>query len=1018
MNLLRVVNSRARLGTLLLCVFSFGADSKPDPFLENIRNSPALTGEQQQKTFHLPPGFEIQLVAAEPDIGKPINMAFDASGRLWITESREYPFPAKPDKGRDKIRVLSDFDENGRAKKISVFAEGLNIPIGIYPFKQGVIAFSIPYIYYFRDTDGDGKADQKEILYGRFGFERDTHGLTGSFRRGFDGWLYGNHGYNNISTIQGTDGKAFTMRSGNVYRMRVDGTHAEQFVWGTVNPFGTTFDPLGNIYISDCHTWPIDPLLRGGYYPHFGNTNDGLGYAPTIMHHLHGSTAIAGIACYADEQFPAEYRNNFFIGNPMTCRVDRDSLVQKGSTGIAKEEADFVACDDPWFRPVDVQLGPDGALYVADFYNRIIGHYEVALDHPGRDRERGRIWRIVYTGGGKVPRPASPDLAVAATSELIGYLNHANLGVRMRATDQITDRIGAAAAEPLKAVVAQTTSAIQKVHALWALHRLGTLEAATLAAGARDGDRVVRVHSMRMFADMTTLSAEQHEIVLAALKDADPLVQRCAADALAWHADAANIRPLLDLISHVPAEDEQLVYTIRLSLKHQLLVAGMFAHLPAGMSEQDARIIAGVCLAVPSAEAGSFLIKHLETKRIDPAAADPSLRHAARYAPDAELGVLTSLGKTLAGNNADAGLALFKAVQEGLAQRGKALDESARQWAMEVASQLLANPGNGKRASERRQGAAELARTVGLAKLEPQLTNLLADKSADAASRSAAAKALAGLRAQSLVAGLSKILADGSEPASLREQGAAALAELKTGPARQAIADAMQAASQGVQTKFALALVADREGAELLLQTIAAGKASPRLLLEASVKERLAAAKLGDLDQRIAKLTQGLAPASEAIQKLIDQRRAAFKADAASADKGAKVFATNCAACHSIGGQSGMVGPQLDGVATRGVDRIIEDVLDPNRNVDPGFYYSMVTLADGNLVVGLQRREEGELLVFADTTGKEIKVAKKEIKKRVESKRSLMLDNFHELIGPDDFNDLLAYLMAKGGGKQ
>lgn len=1018
MNLLRVTNSRARLGALLLCAFSFGADNKPDPFLADIRSSPALTGEEERKAFHVPPGFEVQLVASEPDISKPINMAFDASGRLWITESHEYPFPAKPNKGHDKIRILSDFDESGRARKNVVFADDLNIPIGIYPYKDGAIGFSIPYIYYFHNVDANGKATQRDILYGTFGYDRDTHGLTGSFRRGFDGWVYGNHGYNNISTIKGSDGKAFTMRSGNIYRMRADGSHAEQFAWGTVNPFGTCFDPLGNMYISDCHTWPVDPIMHGGYYPHFGNTHDGLGFAPTVIHHLHGSTAIAGIINYADDKFPPEFRNNFYIGNPMTCRIDRDSVVQKGSTGIAKEEPDFLASDDPWFRPVDVQLGPDGAMYIADFYNRIIGHYEVPLGHPGRDRERGRIWRVVYTGGGKAPKPASPDLTVATAGELIGYFNHSNLNVRMRATDQITDRIGSAAVDVLKAAVAQPVSGTQKVHALWALHRLGALDAAALAAAAHDADRVVRVHAMRIFADMPTLSAEQHEMVLAALKDADPLVQRCGTDALTWHPDATNIRPLLDLFSGVPAEDEQLVYTIRLSLKHQLLVSGMFAQLPAGMNAAEARLIAGVCLAVPSPEAGSFLIKHLQSQRIDAAAADPSLRHAARYAPDAELAALISLGKSLAGTNADAGLALFKAVQEGLAQRGKALDEAGKTWAMEVASQLLANPGKGKRSSERRQGAAELARTVGLVSLEPQLTNLLADKSADAASRAAAGKALVGIRAPSVVAALSRILSDGAEPASLREQGAAALAELKTGPARQAIADAMQAASQGVQTKFALALVADRDGAELLLQTIAAGKASPRLLLEASVKERLAAAKLGDLDQRIANLTQGLAPASEAIQKLIDQRRAGFKADLAFAEKGAKVFATNCAACHSIGGQGGMVGPQLDGVATRGVERIIEDVLDPNRNVDPGFYYSMVTLADGNLVVGLQRREEGELLVFADTTGKEIKVVKKEIKKRVESRRSLMPDNFHELITPEDFNDLMLYLMVKGGAKQ
>jgi len=394
--------------SLALPAFVFGAD----PFAENVRTSPARTPQEQQKLFHLPPGFEIQLVASEPDIDKPINMAFDAKGRLWVTGSREYPFPVKPPvKGHDTIHILEDADHDGWAEKITLFADGLNIPTGIYPYKNGAIAYSIPYVHYFEDTNSDGKADVDHLLYGTFAF-RDTHGMTNSFRRGFDGWLYATHGFSNSSTIKGADGKEFTLSSGNVYRMKVDGSHAEQYSWGLVNPFGMAFDPMGNIYISDCHSQAVNNVLHGGVYPHFGNPHDGLGFAPAMMHHEHGSTAIAGVVYYAADQFPAEFQKNWFIGNPMTCRIDRDSPIEKGSTREAKLEPDFLSCDDPWFRPVDIALAPDGSLYIADFYNRIIGHYEVPLDHPGRDRQRARIWRVVYRGpdGRQNPTPA-PDLS-------------------------------------------------------------------------------------------------------------------------------------------------------------------------------------------------------------------------------------------------------------------------------------------------------------------------------------------------------------------------------------------------------------------------------------------------------------------------------------------------------------------------------------------------------------------------------------------------------------------------------
>src|SRR4051794_27518491 len=202
------MNNRARRCAFvnLLSVFLLFATARAaDPFAENIRKTEPLTPEQEAKSFHLPPGFQIQLVAAEPEIGKPMNLAFDAKGRLWLTESREYPFAAPVDKpGRDKIKVLSNFEASGRAGKVTTFAEGLNIPIGIYPYKDGVVAFSIPNIYPLQDTNADGKADARDLVLGKFGFDRDVHGLTSAFRRGFDGWLYADHGYNNNSTLTAT----------------------------------------------------------------------------------------------------------------------------------------------------------------------------------------------------------------------------------------------------------------------------------------------------------------------------------------------------------------------------------------------------------------------------------------------------------------------------------------------------------------------------------------------------------------------------------------------------------------------------------------------------------------------------------------------------------------------------------------------------------------------------------------------------------------------------------------------
>ena len=259
--------------------------------------------------------------------------------------------------------------------------------------------------------------------------------MTNAFTWGFDGWIYACHGFSNSSTVEGSDHAAITMKSGNVYRMRPEGTHLEYFTHGQVNPFGLAFDPLGNLYSSDCHSRPIYQLLRGAWYPSFGAPHDGLGFGPDMMKHDHGSTGIAGIVSYAADHFPEPYRGTMFIGNVVTNRINHDRLEWHGSTPKAIAQPDFLWSDDNWFRPVDLELGPDGALYVADFYNRIIGHYEVPLTHPGRDRERGpdladRLSRPPGPGPGSRPVARRGGRPEATREDLIADLGHPNLAVR------------------------------------------------------------------------------------------------------------------------------------------------------------------------------------------------------------------------------------------------------------------------------------------------------------------------------------------------------------------------------------------------------------------------------------------------------------------------------------------------------------------------------------------------------------------------------------------------------------
>jgi len=686
----------------------------------------------------------------------------------------------------------------------------------------------------------------------------------------------------------------------------------------------------------------------------------------------------------------------------------------------------------------------------------------------------------------------------------------------------------------------------------------------------------VRVHAQRVLSEMspeTGILAEPHrQLVFAALRDQDPYVQRAAADALGQHTrgtehgDYEPIRQLLDLRQRIPAPDQALLHVCRMALRNQLRSPGAFPHWQSlNLSEPDSRAIADVALGVPGDESASFLLEHLR-KYSDPRDTLLNyLRHAGRYAPEAQLHTLADLVRAKFPGDPDAQFGSYKSVQEGFSKRGTGLSESLRDWAANLAEQLLApidesrmpwislpvkgaesadNPwmlqrrksadgdpnsvflsslpagetltgiiqsrpfvippklsffvaghdgepdhppvqrnsvrlldasthetlikagpprndeaqrvtwdlsqfagrqgvlqlvdghdGDGyawlaagrfeppvvtipdfipNSASQRQQNAADLVRTVPLPKMEARMAQLFAAQANTTSARAAAARALVALNQQTYLPTLANSLADTNQSVVLREKLAFILAEMNSPAAREAALSALGVSPRRSQIKLAQTLAANPAGAEALLTLAESRKLSPQILLDRQVKERLVAAKLPQFEARFEKLTAGLAPVSAELQKLINSRHAAFNPELASAERGRTVFEKTCAVCHQIDGKGVVIGPQLDGVGNRGLERLIEDVLDPNRNVDPAFRTTNVTLKDDTAITGLLRREEGETLVFADSTGKEVAVPKKKIAERRESELSLMPSNFGDIISVEDFHDLMAFLLAHG----
>ena len=984
-----------------------------DRYSRFIAETEPLSPAAQQRKFHLPPGFEIELVASEPEIRKPINLNFDANGRLLVSGSVEYPFAVEQGrKARDSIKRLTDSNGDGRYDTVETLANGLNIPVGVSSVPDGVLAYSIPRIETIVPADRNGGAVRRKPLFRGFD-SADTHGMPSSFTWWIDGWVYGCQGESNVGTVPDRSGAKVALNGGATFRMRPDGLRFEIFAHGQVNPFGLCFDPLGNLFSADSHSRPAYQLLHGARYPGLATTHDGLGFGPSMMRHRHGSTGIAGIAFYAAEQFPVKYRNTLFLGNPVTGRINHNQIEAHGSTYEAIEQPDFLTCDDPWFRPVDVQLGPDGALYIADFYNRVIAHSLIPLGHAQRDHQRGRIWRIVYKGTKDKPGRLSavPDLSQATVGELFRHLDNSNLLVRTHATHQLVERIGKPSIAPLKQLLAGESQPRQRVHGLWALQRLGSLDEELIGRLANDSDRTVRVHLLKALterADFRRGGKGLHAIVISKLADPDAFVRRAAVATLRRNATAENIRPLLKLWTATPAEDTQLIHTVRMALRDNLQNSNVFAIATrnTGNRPEDIAKLADVSLGLPKRQAAQFLFVFVRNEGAKSPRMTVFLRHAARYLAADSLPKLYTHALTFRNAGGSVERRILRAVYGGLQERGTKPPQKIAAWGLETAQKLIES----KEEPDVFVGI-ELAWDLNLKELGGELAKLADKSSPQPALRSFAIDALAAVDAERAYDDLGGILSDVSEPVSIRQKAADSLGKINSKRSRESLAGHFAAAPSRVAMVIAQQLTHSREGTTLLMDAVEQGKASAQLLQDPVVDQRIRLFRVQSIDERLARLTKNLPPPVRQLARLIFKRRAGFMAAKTDAEQGLRVFTKQCSVCHQLAGKGKKVGPNLDGIGHRGVDRLLEDLLDPNRNVARSFRRSVITLKNGRVLTGLVTAEKGNTITLVDAEGKPSRISIGEIDLRKLSPISSMPGNVAEKISEQDFFHLLRYLL-------
>lgn len=500
------------------------AQVPPDfiPRKQSAPPGPPLSPADALKKMVVPEGFRVELVASEPDLMNPVAMAFDDRGRIFVTESFEYP-RREPGPGRDRIKILEDKDGDGFAETVKIFAEGLNIPSGIAVGHGGVWVANAPDILFLEDTDGDDRADKTTVVVTGFGRD-DTHELPNALTWGPDGALYGLNGVFNPSTIV-QDGKTHQFTCA-MFRIDPKTHKFDVFCEGTSNPWGIAFDHEGSAFVSACvidHLWHLTESAyyrrqAGSYPPHTY-------FAESIVKHKHQMAAYCGIEFLDTDAYPNDFNNKLYMGNIHGGCINSDSIRRFGATYEGSGNPDFLTANDVWFMPVAQKVGPDGCLYVLDWYDRYHCYQDANADPKGVDRGHGRLYRIVHN---ERPKARVTDFSKQASRDLVDLLHDPNIFNRQRAQLHLQERGVAQDSELrnllLKKAANESLPMKTRLHAFWSLAGSGPLDIQTLSSFAKSEAPELRAWAIRTIGRLGIQSPEAFTIVELTSRENDPRV--------------------------------------------------------------------------------------------------------------------------------------------------------------------------------------------------------------------------------------------------------------------------------------------------------------------------------------------------------------------------------------------------------------------------------------------------------------------------------------------------------------
>ena len=972
---------RARRSPLLLLALAGSAAAVQD-----------LSPEESVRRMRVPEGFEVTLTASEPQIRQPVTMSFDDRGRIWVLQYLQYPTPAglKPvrvddylrtvydrvpeppprgPRGADRITILEDRNGDGFYETAKDFVTGLNLASGLCLGRGGVFVAQPPYLLFYPDRDGDDVPDaDPEVPLEGFGME-DAHAFANSLQWGPDGWLYGAHGSTVTARIRGIEFQQ------GIWRYHPVTKEFELYAEGGGNTWGLDFDRHGHALAgTNWSSFACLHQVQGGYYikgfakhgplhnPYAFGYFDHVPYAG-----FKGGHVTCGGVLYLGGSFPPAFHDTYIAANPLSNAVHWHLLERKGSSFAARHGGELLVSDDPWFRPIDCLVGPDGALYVVDWYDARLNHVD---PRDTWDRRNGRIYRVAPRG---LPKPAPPLHEKRPTSELVRILAHPNAWHRREARRILSERRDAAAVGPLRELLSGTDDlALEALWTLYGMEAFGTLDLRALLSHPHEQ---VRAWTATFLGDRRTLPDGARELLTAtAQRDPSPAVRSRLAQA-ARRLPPADALPVLRALLLRPedADDPHIPLLLWWALEEKASAA----------PEETFRLFDDpafwrapiVHRAIVSRLARRFMVS----------ANDPDAAWAARLLerapgpPDVEA-VLEGLEQALEGRVLERVPGIL---ERALARREAEAKSSPALLRLSV---RLGRPGAYAR-------ALAAASDPGVPAVERTRLVALLGQSGRADAAAALLSVLERASDAGLLVAVLEALANLPDPSGLR----AALERYPRLPA------AVRSRVRGLFFRRPASAL------EFLRHIDSGAIARSEAPFESLVE--LARSEDPEIRRLIEKHWGKVGTATPGEKRArISSLRVILARGQGDPARGRPIFARTCGACHTLFGEGGKIGPDLTGINRKDLESLLTNIVDPSALIRPEYQAQRVRTNDGQVLLGLLAEETPASITLVDAQNVRTVLPRARIEAMAASEVSLMPEKLLDPLTDQDVRDLFAYL--------